>query len=717
MSICCKQAVNCRAAIRLKGGDRLKKYKVDQLRNLAVVSHGGAGKTTLAEAMLYLSGGVDRFGKVDEGTSTMDYDPDEVKRKISINASVAPVEWKDHKINFIDTPGYSDFVGEVVGALRVADSVLVAVDAVSGVEVGTELMWRRVEEYDLPRMIVISRMDRENANFNKAVESLTEIFGNRVAVAQIPIGEGDKFRGVVDLIKMKAYVWEDASGKKFVETDIPADLADIAEEHREKLIEFAAESDEELLDKYLEGEALTEDDIKAGLAKAVLSRSAYPVFCISGMKLIGIQPLMDAIISLCPSPVAVGPVKGIVPNSEDTIERKPEETEPFSALVFKTMADPFVGKITMFRVYSGVVKSDSQVYNASRDKTERFGQIFLTKGKQQVAVSEVGPGDIAGVAKLADTTTGDTLADKDNPIILPKIQFPSSVLSMAVKPKSKGDEDKISQGLARLMEEDPTLKYDKDAESSELVVSGMGEVHLDIMADRLKRKFGVEVTLEEPKIPYRETIKNTVKVEGKHKKQTGGRGQYGHVWIEMSPLPAGSGFEFEDKVFGGAVPRQFIPAVEKGLREALPEGGVLAGFPLIDIKCSLYDGSSHPVDSSEMAFKIAAQLALKKGCQDANPIILEPILKVEVTVPEEYMGDVMGDFNKKRGRILGMEPEGRYQVVKALVPMSEMAKYSIDLRAMTGGRATFTTEFSHYEEAPANIAARVIEEAKKEKEA
>ncbi len=717
MSICCDQTVIRRAAIRLKGGDRLKEYTVDQLRNLAVVSHGGAGKTTLAEAMLYLSGGVDRLGKVDDGTSTMDYDPDEVKRKSSINASVAPVEWKDNKINFIDTPGYSDFVGDVVGALRVADSVMVLVDAVSGVEVGTELMWRRIEEQDLPRMLVVNRMDRENANFFKAVESLTEFFGKRVAVAQIPVGEGDNFRGVVDLMSMKAYLWDDASGKKYTEADIPADLLETAEEYREKLVEFAAESDEELLSKYFEGETLTQKDIQTGLGKALLSRSAYPVFCASGLKLTGIQPLMDAIVSLCPSPVSVGAVRGTAPNSEDVVERKPEETEPLSALVFKTMADPYVGKITMFRVYSGIVKSDSQVYNASRDKTERFGQIFITKGKQQVSVSEVGPGDIAGVAKLAETTTGDTLADKDNAIILPRIEFPSSVLSMAVRPKSKGDEDKIGQGLTRLMEEDPTLKFDKDAESSDLVVSGMGEVHLDIMGDRLKRKFGVEVVLEEPKIPYRETIKKTINVEGRHKKQTGGRGQFGHVWIEMSPLPAGSGFEFEDKVFGGAVPRQFIPAVEKGLREALPDGGILAGFPLVDIKCSLYDGSSHPVDSSEMAFKIAAQLALKKGCAEAGPILLEPILKVDVTVPEEFMGDVMGDFNKKRGRILGMEPEGRYQVVKALVPMSEMGKYSIDLRAMTGGRGTFTTEFSHYEEVPASIATKIIEEANKEKEA
>ena len=694
----------------------MKKYTVDQLRNVAIISHGGAGKTTLAEAMLFLGGAVDRFGKVDDGTSTMDYDPDEVKRKISINASVAPVEWNGHKINLIDTPGYSDFVGEVVGALRIADAGMVLVDAVSGVEVGTELTWRHADERSLPRMVVINRMDRENANFDKALGSIREVFGNHAVAAQLPIGEGDKFRGVADIIHMKAFIWSDASGKNVAESPIPDELADAAQELREKLIEYAAESDEELLNKYLEGEELTQEEFERGLAAGVADGSVVPVFCASGLRMVGVKPLMDSMVALLPSPVAHGTVVGRKPDSEDQIERRPDEAEPFSALVFKTMADPYVGKITMFRVYSGIVKSDSQVYNASKDRVERFGQVFLIKGKQQIAVAQVGAGDIAGVAKLSETTTGDTLSDKDKPVVLDPIKFPLPVLSMAARAKSKGDEDKIGQGLSRLQEEDPTLRYTKEAETGELIVAGMGEVHLDIIAERLKRKFGAEMTLDTPKVPYRETIKGTVKVEGRHKKQTGGRGQFGHVWIEMSPLPTGTGFEFEDKVFGGAVPRQFIPAVEKGLREALPEGGSLAGFPLVDLKCSLYDGSSHPVDSSEMAFKIAAQLALKKGCQDANPIILEPIVRAEVTVPEEYMGDVMGDFNKKRGRILGMEPEGRYQVVKALAPMAEMFKYSIDLRSMTAGRGTFTTEFDHYEEVPFSVAEKVIEQAKKDKE-
>ncbi|MCR4427671.1 MAG: elongation factor G [Firmicutes bacterium] len=693
----------------------MKKYQIEQLRNLAIVSHGGAGKTTLTEAMLFLSGAVDRFGKVDEGTSTTDYDPDEVKRKISINAAVAPVEWNGCRVNIVDTPGYSDFIGEVVGALRVVESAVVLADAVGGVEVGTENVWRFAEERKLPRIGIVSRMDWENADFDRVVESMRAAFGNNVVPAQLPIGQGDKFRGVVDLIKMKAYTWSDATGKSMTEAEIPSDLVDSASEHRDKLLEYAAETDEELLMKYLEGKPLTQEEFEAGLAAGVASGSVIPVFCVSALKLIGVQPVLDAIVSLCPSPIAAGAVEGVNPVTGDRVERKSEEGEPMSALVFKTMADPYVGKITLFRVYSGVVRSDTQVYNASKEKGERFGQVFLVKGKQQIPTAEVGPGDIAAVAKLTETTTGDTFCDRDKPVVFDRIAFPSPVLSLSMKPKAKGDEDKIGSGIARIQEEDPTLRYTKEVETGELVVSGMGEVHLEIIADRLKRKFGVDVVLDTPKVPYRETIKSTVKVEGKHKKQTGGRGQYGHVWLEISPLPTGTGFEFEDKIFGGAVPRQFIPAVEKGLREALPEG-IQAGYPLVDIKCSLYDGSYHSVDSSEMAFKIAAQLALKKGCAEANPIILEPILKAEVVVPEEYMGDVIGDFNKKRGRILGMESQGKYQVVRALVPMAEMFKYSIDLRSMTGGRGSFTTEFDHYEEAPAGIAARIIEQAKKDRE-
>lgn len=665
--------------------------------------------------MLYLSGGIDRFCRVDDGASTMDYDADEIKRKISISASVAPVEWKDCKINLIDTPGYADFVGEVIGALSVADMAVILADAVGGVEVGTELTWGYADQRNLPRMVVVSRMDRENADFKKVVTALKDAFGNNVVPIQLPIGTADKFTGVVDLIKMKAYTWKDATGKNFTECPIPSELEGMAQEYRDALVEFAAESDEELLTKFFEGEELTQEELERGIAMGIAASTFYPVTCASSMKLVGIQTLLDAIASYAPSPVTSQKVKVKKVDDGSEVELNADPSSPLAAMVFKTLADPYVGKVTLFRVYSGVFKSDSSVYNSTKDKTERIGQVFFLKGKQQIPTDEVVAGDIAGVAKLAETTTGDTFCDKDNPIAFPPINFPEPELSLAMQPKAKGDEEKIGSGLVRLQEEDPTIRYMKDPETNELVVSGMGEMHVEVISDRLKRKFGVEVTLETPIIAYRETIKGTVKVEGKHKKQSGGRGQYGHVWIEFSPLPTGSGFEFEDKVFGGAVPRQFIPAVEKGLREIIPEG-ILAGYPLVDFKASLYDGSSHAVDSSEMAFKIAAQLAIKKAWEEANAVLLEPIVKAEVKVPEQYMGDVIGDFNKKRGKILGMDPEGKFQIIRALVPASEMFKYSIDLRSMTGGRGTFKTEFDHYEEVPAQIAQQIIANSPKNKQ-
>ena len=691
----------------------MKKYKAGQIRNVAIIAHGGTGKTSLAEAMLYLSGAIDRFGKVDDGASTMDYDQDEIKRKMSISASVAPVEWNDCKINLIDTPGYADFVGEVKGALSVADTALILVDAVGGVEVGTELTWAYSEENNLPKLVVISRMDKENSDFNKALSSVQGFFGSNVVPIQLPIGAGESFKGVVDIIKMKAYTFADATGKSMKESEIPQELKAEAEEYRATLTEFAAETDEELLTKFFDGQELTQAEFEKGIAASIAVGGFYPVVSASATKLTGIQPLMDVIVNYTPSPVTAVPKKVMKGSSE--VELKADDAQPLAAMVFKTLADPYVGKVTLFRVYSGVFKSDSSVYNANRDKAERIGQAFFLRGKNQIAVPEIGAGDIGGVAKLAETITGDTFCDKDNAVMFKEISFPKPVLSLCMKPKAKGDEEKIGSGLTRLQEEDPTIKYIKDPETSELVVSGIGEMHIEVVSDRLKRKFGVEVVLDTPTIAYRETIKKTVKVEGKHKKQSGGRGQFGHVWIEFSPLPTGTGFEFEDKVFGGSVPRQFIPAVEKGLRDAIPEG-ILAGYPLVDFKASLYDGSSHAVDSSEMAFKIAAQLAIKKAWEDAGAILLEPIVKAEVTVPEQYMGDVISDFNKKRGRILGMDPDGKNQIVKALVPSSEMFKYSIDLRSITGGRGSFVTELDHYEEVPQNIAAGIVEAAKKKEQ-
>lgn len=690
----------------------MKKYPIDRLRNIGLIGHGGCGKTSLAEAMLFDAGAIDRLGKTEDGNTTMDHDPEEIRRGISINSAIAPAEWKDHKINIIDTPGYFDFVGEVKAALRVVDSVIVVMDAVSGVEVGTELTWRYADEYNLPRLLFVNKMDRENANFEQALAGAVQTFGNHVVPIQLPIGAEAKFKGVVDLVRMRAYTF-DATGKRVEEGEIPADLKGAADEYRTKLIEAAAETDDALLEKYLEGAELSPDEIVTGLAKGVRTGAIVPVCCGSSAKNIGIVPLLDVIIANLPSPADRGEVKGVNPKTQTEEVRQPADDAPFSALVFKTMADPYVGKLTIFRVYSGTLKSDSHAYNANKGREERIGQLLLIKGKTQEPVAEVSAGDLAAVAKLQDTTTNETLCDAAYPITYAPATFPHPVYHVAVMPKSKGDEDKIGNGLARLAEEDPTFTFRKDPVTLQTVMSGMGDQHLEIITDRLKRKFGVDVTLETPKVAFKETIRAKVTAEHKHKKQTGGRGQYGHVIIEMEPLPDAE-FEFVDKVFGGAVPRNFIPAVEKGMREAIAHG-VLAGYPVTNIRISLLDGSYHPVDSSEMAFKIASHQAFKKGMQAAKPVLLEPIYTVEVRIPQEYMGDVIGDLNKKRGKVLGMDTQGNFQVVKALVPLAEMARYAIDLRSITQGRGTFTMEFFGYEEVPANVAQAVIEAAAKER--
>ncbi|MDW7684313.1 MAG: elongation factor G [Bacillota bacterium] len=686
----------------------MKNYPTEKIRNVALVSHGGAGKTSLAEAMIYTTGGTNRLGKTDAGTTTTDFDPEEIKRQITINTSLAPVEWSGVKINLLDTPGYFDFIGDVAGALRVADAAVVVVSATSGVEVGTEKVWTYADENKLPRLVFINRMDRENANFDKALAQLQEFFGLNVVPVQIPIGAEASFKGVVDLVTMKAGIFS-GDGKKISEEEIPADLADTAAANREKLIEAVAESDDDLLMKYLEGEPLSDQEVIEGLRKGTLSGKIVPVLCGSATQNFGTQPLLEMISSALPSPADVGEVKAIEDGKETTV--KIDASGPVSALVFKTFADPFVGKISYFKVYSGTLTADTQVYNVNKDKPERLGQIFTMLGKNQINLDQVTSGDIAAVAKLQVTVTGDTLCEKNYCAEFPPVFFPEPVTTFAVEPKKQGEEDKVAAGLARFLEEDPTFRMERSTEVKQTLISGMGELHLEIITSRLANKFGVEVDLTLPKIPYKETIRGTAKVEGKHKKQSGGRGQFGHVWIEFSPLPSGEYFEFEDKIFGGSVPRQYIPAVEKGLREAL-EAGILAGYPVVDIKASLYDGSYHNVDSSEMAFKIAANLAFKKGVEQATPVLLEPVMHVEVTVPEQFMGDIMGDMNSRRGRILGMEPSDGIQVIKAQVPMSEMLKYAIDLRSMTQGRGSFTMKFDHYEEVPAHIAEKVIAEAK-----
>lgn len=682
----------------------MKEYKGDKIRNVAIVSHGGAGKTSLAEAFLFNAGAVTRLGKVDDGTAITDFEPEEVKRKVTISSALAPCEWKDHKINFLDTPGYSDFVAEVKGALRAADSVLVTLCAAAGVEVETEKVWQYAEDLSLPRIAFINKMDRENANFDSVIENMKTKFGNAVVPIQLPIGSEDNFMGVIDLVRMKAYMPK--------ETDIPAEMLETAEIARMVLMEVAAESDDDLLAKYLDGEELTNDEVHIGLMKGVAQAKIYPVLCGAAYKNIGIPHALDACISYLPSP-EVKLAQGIHPQTKAIIERR--VGDPFSALVFKTTADPFVGRLSFIRLYSGQLKPDSVLYNASKGKTERIGNIFTMRGKHQDALTIANAGDIVVVAKMQDTCTSDTLSDKDKPIQYDSIVFPKPMFTMSLEAKNKGDEDKIGNAIHRLMDEDHTFCTKKDTETHQLLVYGMGELHLDIMAERMRRKFGVDVKLSHPKVPYRETIRGSVKVEGKHKKQSGGHGQFGHVWIQLDPLAPGANFEFVDAVFGGSVPRQYIPAVEKGVRETLATG-VLAGYPMVDVKVTLVDGSYHSVDSSEMAFKVASALAIKKGVMQAKPTLLEPICSIEVFIPEANMGDIIGDLNTKRGRIQGMEPIGKgLGIVRAQVPQSELFTYSMNLRSITQGRGYFDMSFSHYEEVPQRMAEQIIAGVKKDK--
>lgn len=689
----------------------MKEYKSDKLRSVGIVAHGGAGKTSLAESLLFNAGAITRMGRVDDGTTIMDFEPEEIKRKVTISAALAPCEWQNHKINFIDTPGYADFIGEVKGVLRAVDSTLVVLCAASGVEVETEKTWDYAKELNLPRMAFINKMDRENADFDRVIIEMKKKFGPAIVPIQLPIGSEENFEGIIDLIKMKA-IMSNSQNNQLSEMEIPTDLKEKALESRQKLIEIAAEVDDELLAKYLDGEYLSDDEIKMGLSKGIYQSRIFPVMCGSAYKNIGIQQIMNAILDYLPAP-EVNSVLGTDPISQDVVERK--TSDGFSAIVFKTTADPFVGRLSYIRVFSGTMKPDTTIYNATKGKTERIGNVFTLRGKHQVALNTIFAGDIAVVAKLQETATGDTLCEKDKPIIFESITYPKPMFTMCIEAKNKGDEDKIGNALNRLMDEDKTFKVFKNLETKQLLISGIGELHTDIMAERMKRKFGVDVILSDPKIPYRETIRNTVKVEGKHKKQSGGHGQYGHVWLQLDPLPMGNNFEFVDSVFGGSVPRQYIPAVEKGVREALI-GGVLGGYPMVDIKVTLYDGSYHNVDSSEMAFKIASTMALRKGALQAKPTLLEPICNVKINVPDSFMGEVIADLNGKRGRIQGMEPIGQGAgVIKAQVPIAEMFKYAIDLRSITQGRGYFDWNFSHYEEVPQRIAEMIIATSKKEK--
>ncbi|MCE5314194.1 elongation factor G, partial [bacterium] len=680
----------------------MKKYSIEAIRNVALVGHGGTGKSSLAEAMLYSSGAISRLGRVDDGTSASDFDADEIHRKMSINASVLPCEWKNAKINFVDTPGYPDFVGDVIGSMRAVEAALILVDGSGSIEVGTETGWDLATEAGITKMFFVNKLEKENTDFYRVLEALRSKFGTSVAPLQLPIGSEDKFVGLVDLLTYKAYKWD---GGKVASTDIPADMESQISEMREALIESVAEMDDSLMEKFFDAGTLSDEDIAKGLEIGLKSGKVVPVLCGSAMKMVGVDTLLDFIVSSVPSPASIPPVEGKNPSGGD---EKRGPNDPFCALVFKTMADPYVGKLTYFRVFSGSMKSDSHIFNANKDREERVGQVYFLQGKSQEGTSDVGPGDIGAVAKLQETTTGDTLCEKGKPIVLDAIAFPDPVYSLAVRAKTKADEDKLGPALQKLSEEDPTFKTHRDADTSQTVMSGQGDTHLDIVVERLKRKFGVEVETETPKIAYRETISGSAEAQGRHKKQTGGRGQFGDCWVRLEPQPRGVGYEFVDAIVGGSIPRQWIPSVDKGIREAMSTG-IQAGATVVDIKATCYDGSFHTVDSSDMAFQLAGRLAFRAAAEKANPVILEPVMEVEVIVPEEYMGDVIGDLNSKRGRVAGMEPiGGGRQRIKAQVPQSEMLRYSIDLRSIARGRGRFAAKVSHYEEAPHSVAQQII---------
>ena len=692
----------------------MAKYESKSLKNLAIVGHGGTGKTSLCESFLFISGKNERLGRVDDGTSIMDYEPEEQKRRISISSSINFVEWNKYKINIIDTPGDSNFTYDIKCSMSVVENALVVIDAVSGVEFQTQKVWEYADGFNLPRIVFINRLDRERADFSAALASIKNKFSKKVTPVCLPIGKEDKFNGIVDLISSKAHLFSDNKGAGKA-TDIPADMADEAKNMRNAMVEDIAETDDDLMNKYLEAGELTAEEIKQGLRKGVTSGNLIPVVCGSAIKGIGISLLLDLIVDSMASPVDRGAIKGKKPGGDAAEERKTSEDEPFSAIVFKTIADPYAGRLTLFRVYSGKLNPDSSIYNSTKKISEKFGNIFFLEGKNQKPAEVLIPGDIAGVAKLKETVTGDTLCNEKAPIIFEKVEVPSPIMSFAIEPKSRGDEEKIASSLHRLTEEDPTIVFSRDLQTKEMILSGMGQVHIEVNIEKMKRKFGVEVNLHTPKVPYKETIKGKTNVQGKYKKQSGGRGQFGDCWIDIEPLPRGTGFEFADKIVGGVIPQQYRPAVEKGIVEAAAEG-VLAGYPVVDFKISLVDGSYHTVDSSEMAFKIAGSMAFKKGVMQCQPILLEPIVNIDIEIPEEYMGDVIGDLNSRRGRVLGMDTKGTNQVIKGQVPLAEILKYAPDLRSMTSGRGNFTYTHSHYEEVPSFIAEKIIAAAKKDKE-
>ncbi len=689
----------------------MKDYKVDKIRNVALLGHGGSGKTTLAEAVLHVLGETPRMGKVEDGNTVSDFDKEEIARGFSIGASVLPVEWNKSKYNILDAPGYFDFVGDVFSSLRVSGGAVIVVDASSGVEVGTEKAWTFTEKRNMPKIIFLNKMDKENVNFVNVLREIKDKFGKKIAPFCIPMGEGENFKGFINVVDM---IGKECDGKMCKDVEIPAEYESKIPPVRDILIEAVAESDEALMEKYFDGEEFTTDEIHEGLRKGVLAGDIVPVILGSADKMIGIHTMLDMIFNYMPTPwdMHKDGYEGIHPDTNEPEIRKVEESDKMSAFVFKTIADPFMGKISLFKVYSGVLTKDMEVLNANKGETEKLHNLFMLRGKEQIACDKVTAGDIAAVAKLSVTQTGDTLCDKSAPIVYSGINLPKPCLFMAVEPKSKGDEDKIGNAMHRLEEEDPSFSVERSRETNQLLIGGQGSMQVQVIVNKLKNNYGVEVELADPKVAYRETIKGKATVQGKHKKQSGGSGQYGdvHITFEHSTEP----FVFEEKIVGGAVPKQYIPAVEKGLVESL-EQGILAGYPVVNVKATLFDGSYHAVDSSEMAFKTAAHIAFKKGMEGAQPVLLEPIMKVEIYIPDEYMGDIMGDMNKRRGRIMGMEPhEKGFQKVMAEAPQSEMFKYATELRSMTQARGFFNMEFERYEEVPMQIAVKVIEASKEE---
>lgn len=682
-------------------------YSAEKIRNVALIGHSSSGKTSLAEALIFNTGATTRLGKVEDGNTVSDYDPEEQRRKISISTSLVPCEWNGYKINILDTPGYIDFVGEVKGALRVSDCAVVLVDAVSGIEVGTELVWQYCDELKLPRIIYINKMDRENADFDKVLDQLRERYGKSVAALQLPVGREANFKGEVNVVSRKTFI-----GNK--ESDIPADMKDAVEERRSQLMEIAAESDDALIEKYLGGEELTEEEIRVGLEAGIRGGTLIPVLCGAAAQNVGVSYLLKFFADYVPAPTEMPPADGTNLATKQAEKLSPVETGPLAAFVFKTQADPYVGKLTYFRVYSGAMNSDSRVQNSRSGNEERIGQLYVARGKEQLPIKHIGAGDIGAVAKLQETSTNDTLCDKGHQIQLPPIAYPNPVYSVALTPKTKTDLDKMGSALQKLVDEDPTLRVYREPDTGESIMAGMGDSHVDVAVRRLKQKFGVELLTSLPKIPYKETITKKVEVQGRHKKQTGGRGQFGDTWVRLEPLPRGSGFEFEEEVFGGSVPNQYIPAVEKGFREIINRG-VLAGFPATDFRAVLYDGSYHPVDSSEMAFKLAAHKAFKSGFPQGQPVLIEPVMDVQITVPENFMGDIIGDLNTKRARVQGMDQKGVWSIITAQAPLAEIERYATDLRSMTQGRGYFKMEFSHYDVVPTHIAAPIIEKARKER--